>query len=80
MWKKQKILNKELLTHFGLITQLGLSVITPILIFTFGFIYLDRKLHTEGKLIIIGVILGVIAGIVAAYRLIRRFYGKQKIR
>ncbi|MBC8416506.1 MAG: AtpZ/AtpI family protein [Candidatus Cloacimonetes bacterium] len=76
MWKKQKILNKELLKYFGLITQLGLSVITSILIFTFGFIYLDRKLHTESKLIIIGVILGVIAGIVAAYRLIRRFYEK----
>jgi ABC-type cobalamin transport system permease subunit len=76
MWKKQKILNKELLKHFGLITQLGLSVITSILIFTFGFIYLDRKLHTEGKLIIIGVVLGVIAGIMAAYKLIRRFYEK----
>ena len=76
MWKKQKILNKELLKYFGLITQLGLSVIASILIFTFGFIYLDRKLHTEGKLIIVGVILGVIAGIVVAYRLIRRFYEK----
>lgn len=76
MWKKQKILDKELLKYFGLITQLGLSVITSILIFTFGFIYLDRKLHTEGKLIIVGVILGVIAGIVVAYRLIRRFYEK----
>ena len=76
MWKKQKILNKELFKYFGLITQLGLSVITSILFFTFCFIYLDRKLHTEGKLIIIGVILGVIAGIVAAYRLVRRFYEK----
>jgi len=76
MRKKQKILNKELLKHFGLITQLGLSVITPILIFTFGFICLDRKLHTEGKLIIVGVILGVIAGIAAAYRLMRKFYEK----
>ena len=76
MWKKQKILDKELLKNFGLVTQLGLSVIASILIFLFGFIYLDKKLHTEGKLIIVGVILGVIAGIVAAYRLIRRFYKK----
>jgi len=79
MWKKQKILNKELLKHFGLITQLGFSVVTAILIFAFGFIYLDRKLHAEGKLIIVGVILGVIAGIVAAYRLIRRFYEKNTL-
>ena len=76
MWKKQKILDKELLKNLGLVTQLGLSVIVSVLIFLFGFIYLDKKLHTEGRLIIVGVILGVIVGIVTAYRLIQRFYEK----
>ena len=72
--EKQNSLNKEILKHLGLITQLGLSVIGSILIFVLGFVYLDKKLHTGGKLIIIGVLLGVATGILAAYRLMKKLY------
>lgn len=74
MLKIQNSLNKEILKNIGLVTQLGLSVISSILIFVLGFVYLDKKLHTEGKLIIIGVLLGVATGILAAYRLLKKTY------
>ena len=76
MWKKQKILDKELLRHLSLLGQLGLTVITSILIFFFVFLYLDRKLQTGGILVGVGVFLGVIAGVLAAYKLLKRFYEK----
>ncbi|MDO9578710.1 MAG: AtpZ/AtpI family protein [Candidatus Cloacimonadales bacterium] len=74
MLKNQNPMLREILKNIGLITQLGLSVISPILIFVLGFVYLDKKLHTEGKLIIIGVLLGVATGILAAYRLLKKTY------
>ena len=76
MWKKQKILDKELLRHLSLLGQLGLTVITSILIFFFVFLYLDRKLQTGGILVGVGVFLGVIAGVLAAYKLLKGFYEK----
>ncbi len=76
MWKKQKILDKELLRHLSLLGQLGLTVISSILIFFFVFLYLDRKLQTGGILVGVGVFLGVIAGVIAAYKLLKGFYEK----
>ena len=76
MWKKQKILDKELLKHLSLLGQLGLTVVSSILIFFFVFLYLDRKLQTGGILVGVGVFLGVIAGVLAAYKLLKRFYEK----
>ncbi|HPR16626.1 MAG TPA: AtpZ/AtpI family protein [Candidatus Cloacimonadota bacterium] len=67
---------KEILKNIGLITQLGLSVIVPILIFVLGFAYLDQKIQAEGKLIILGVVIGVISGVVSAYRLVRKYFKK----
>lgn len=76
MWKKQKILDKDLLKHLSLLGQLGLTVISSILIFFFVFLYLDRKLQTGGILVGVGVFLGVIAGVMAAYKLLKGFYEK----
>lgn len=72
MLKKENPLLREILKNIGLITQLGLTVICSVLLFVLGFVYLDGKLHTEGKLIILGVLLGVAAGILAAYRLLKK--------
>ncbi|MFC1898695.1 AtpZ/AtpI family protein [Candidatus Cloacimonadota bacterium] len=72
--KRDNQLNKEILKNFGLITQLGLSVVISVLIFVLGFAYLDKKLDSDGKLIILGVLLGVASGILAAYRLIKKSY------
>lgn len=76
MWKKQKILDKDLLKHLSLLGQLSLTVISSILIFFFVFLYLDRKLQTGGILVGVGVFLGVIAGVMAAYKLLKGFYEK----
>lgn len=67
-------LTKEIFKHFALISQLGFSVISSILLFVFGFLYLDRKLNTGGNLIIAGVVLGVLVGILAAYSLIKKHF------
>ena len=72
MQKNKNPVLKELLKNIGLITQLGLSMISSILIFVLGFVYLDKKLQTDGSLVIIGVLLGVAAGILAAYKLIKK--------
>ena len=72
MRKNQNPLLKEIFKNFALISQLGFSVIISILIFVFGFVYLDKKLDTGGNLIIVGVVLGVIFGILAAYRLVSK--------
>jgi len=74
MLKNQNPLSKRFLKHIGLITQLGLSVVSSILIFVLGFMYLDRKLNTNGKLVIVGVLLGVASGILAAYKLLKKSY------
>ena len=60
MWKKQKILDKDLLKHLSLLGQLGLAVITSILIFFFVFLYLDRKLQTGGVLVGVGYIYTIV--------------------
>ena len=72
--KRDNQINKEILKNISLITQLGLSVISSILLFVLGFVYLDKRLHTDGKLIIIGVLLGVATGVLAAYKLLKKSY------
>lgn len=71
--KKNPVLH-EFLKHFGLVSQLGFSVVISILIFVFAFNYLDKKLHTNGNLLIIGVLIGVSCGITIAYRLVSKHY------
>ncbi len=78
MWKNKNKLNKELLTHIGLVSQLGLTVVSAILISFFVFLYLDRKFHTDGILIIVGVLMGVFSGLLAAYKLLKKFYKKNE--
>ncbi len=67
-WKQ----NSEILKYLSLITQLGLTVVSAILICFFIFLFLDRKFQTGGILVGLGVILGVVAGGLAAYRLLKR--------
>ena len=67
-------MNGEVMKYIGLISQLGLTFITSLLILFFLFLFLDRKLQTNGILLIPGLILGVLSGGVAVYRLITRFY------
>ncbi|MCF7793508.1 MAG: AtpZ/AtpI family protein [Candidatus Cloacimonetes bacterium] len=64
---------QEILKNFGLVTQLGLSVIISILIFVLGFNYLDKYFSANGKLLILGVLLGVLCGILVAYRQVSKY-------
>ena len=72
--RKKKNLNKEWYKYFSLISQLGLVVVSSILIFFFLFLYLDRKFNTNGILMAVGVFLGVITGVLGAYRLLKKIY------
>ncbi len=77
MWKKKNQLNNELLKYINLITQLGLTIISSILIFLVGAIYLEKKFQTEGVLILVGVLIGVAVGVFAAYKLLKKTLEKE---
>ncbi len=77
MWKKKNRLNNELLKYISLITQLGLTVISSILIFLVGAVYLEKKFQTNGILILVGVLIGVAAGVFAAYKLLKKTLEKE---
>jgi len=77
MWKKKSPLNSELLKYINLITQLGLTVVSSILIFLAGAIYLEKRFQTDGVLILVGVVLGVSVGIFAAYKLLKKTFEKE---
>ena len=72
----------EVLRYLALISQVGFSVVTPILLCTFLGIKLEEHFHMPFTLIFI--ILGVISGCVSGFRLIisaiERMRDKEKIR
>ena len=76
MRKRKNQLNIELLKYISLVTQLGLTVISSILIFLVAAIYLEKKFQTDGKLILVGVLIGVVAGVFAAYKLLKKTFEK----
>ena len=63
--------DKNFFNYLALITQLGLVIVTSILIGLFVGIFLDRKIGVSGIFTIIFVIFGAIGGFIAAYRLIK---------
>lgn len=72
MWKRKNPLNNELLKYISLITQLGLTVISSILLFLVGALYLEKKFQTDGVLILAGVLIGVTVGVFASYKLLKK--------
>ncbi len=77
MWKKKNPLNNELIKYISLISQLGFTIIGSILLFLAGAIFLERKLKTDGIVILIGVLLGVVTGVFAAYKLLKKTLEKE---
>ncbi len=77
MWKRKNPLNDELLKYISLVTQLGLTVISSILIFLVGALYLEKKFQTEGVLILVGVLIGVAVGVFVAYKLLKKTLEKE---
>ncbi|RLC46609.1 MAG: hypothetical protein DRH57_05760 [Candidatus Cloacimonadota bacterium] len=69
--------DKELLNNLGLVMQLGLVMAINIVgLFLLGF-YLDRKFHTKGILLIIGILFGVVSGAISCYNLIKHNESKR---
>jgi len=72
MRKRKNQLNSELLKYISLITQLGLTVISSILILLVVSIYLEKKLQTNGIIILIGILIGTVVGVFSAYKLLKK--------
>ena len=62
--------NKSVFQTLSLISQLGLSIVTPILLCTVLGVYLDEKFTISSTVWLI--ILGVLAGVRNAYVLLRQ--------
>lgn len=70
--------NKNPLGNLALITQVGLSIITPILLGVYLGMFIDKKVGTEGAFAIIFIILGAIAGFMNIFKLAGRPKDKGK--
>ncbi|MDR7856950.1 AtpZ/AtpI family protein [Tissierella sp.] len=69
---------KDTLQNLGLISQIGLSVITPILLGVFFGQLIDKKLGLNGIFTIIFIILGAGAGFLNIFKLTVGLKNKRK--
>ncbi|MBR6399626.1 MAG: AtpZ/AtpI family protein [Firmicutes bacterium] len=65
---------KDIAKVLGLITQLGVSMLVPILICLFAGVFLDRRLGTSPWIMTVGIILGVAAGFRSVYMMTAEFF------
>ncbi|NLJ80815.1 MAG: AtpZ/AtpI family protein [Firmicutes bacterium] len=61
---------KGSLKYLFLLSQVGLTILTTVLLFTLLGVYLDRRWNTKGILIIFFLLFGSFAAIWSAYQLI----------
>lgn len=61
---------KDGLKHLALISQVGLTILFTIFLFTILGVYLDRYLKTGGLLTVVFVLIGCISGLGAAIKTI----------
>jgi ABC-type dipeptide/oligopeptide/nickel transport system permease component len=76
MIRRQNPFKKEFFRHIGLVSQLGFSVVFIIAVTVIFFSYIEKKLQTNGILMIAGVLLGVVLGMLTAYRQIKKYLSK----
>lgn len=67
--------NKKVMKSFVMITQVGLSMLTPIFLCVFLGVYVDKILHTSYWFIIL-LLLGILAAFRNVYYLTKQFYQK----
>lgn len=60
---------KEILRNLSMITQLGLSVMTPILLCVVGAGYIDRRFDTGSWVLIPGIVIGAGAGMLSMIKI-----------
>ncbi len=77
MFKKYDGFDPTLLKYLSLITQLGLSMISSIIIFLLIGRWLDNMLDSQNIFLMIGIIFGILSGILSNYILLRKFYGNK---
>ena len=77
MGKKLRDFDREILKYISLITQLGLIMVSSILIFFFAGLFLDKFFHTGHILIIVCIVLGVFTGGFTVYKTLMKFYEKE---
>lgn len=61
--------NKDVLKNLTLISQIGISIITPILLGVYLGNFIDKKLGTNGVFAIILIIIGAGAGFLNIFKL-----------
>jgi ATP synthase protein I len=61
--------NKDVLKNLTLISQIGISIITPILLGVYLGNFIDKKLGTNGVFAIILIIVGAAAGFLNIFKL-----------
>lgn len=77
MWKKLRDFDREILKYISLITQLGLIMVSSILIFFFTGLFLDKLFLTGHIITIVCIVLGVFTGGFTVYKTLMKFYEKQ---
>ena len=66
-------MDKSFFYYLGLITQIGLVIVTSIFIGLFVGMFIDNKFNFKGLFTIIFLIFGAIGGFMAAYELIKSY-------
>ena len=64
-------MERSFLKYLGLITQLGLVVLSSTFVGLFVGLLIDKKLNTKPLLTIVCLVFGVIGGFISAYKLIK---------
>ncbi|MGN1098284.1 MAG: AtpZ/AtpI family protein [Clostridia bacterium] len=65
-------MKKSVLTALAMITQFGISVITPVLLCTLGAVWLRNKFGLGDFVVILGILIGIGAGIMTMIKMIRQ--------
>ena len=69
---------KNPLANLALITQVGLSIITPILLGVYLGMFIDKKIGTNGVFAISFIIIGAAAGFLNIFKLAGGYRNKRK--
>lgn len=71
---RDKKMLKSITKALSLVTQLGISMVVPIVICLFIGVFLDRSLNTSPLFLLVFILLGIGAGFRSVYMLTKNFY------
>lgn len=77
MFKKYDGIDPTLLKYLSLITQLGLTMVSSIIIFLLIGKFFDDLLNSGKIFLLSGIVLGLVSGILSNYMILRKFYGNK---